>query len=300
MPDPRVTFTPSPTFPLNPKPLPPAGPGVGFTPSPTFPLTPDTSRPGPGGAAEVKPNARALRLKAVLASPAFQKLKAQNKDAADQYIQHILNNDTQPLPQMLIVKNMKAPTAGSARRPLSPTEAQNLASLDATYKQLNALRNQLQKIGPDRWNRANGRSRVILGVETAGAPTRYAQKYGRELGMPVASGDPDVAQLNDALGNLITQNAQATAALLKTAGTRNFQFATQARGHMPDAAYSYEVNMSNLNNLLSADGPYINMMNDIKNGTGDLPYEPPVPQQTQRSSANIRKGLAKHGLIGGP
>ena len=100
------------------------------------------------------------------------------------------------------------------RRPLPATEQQTAAGIASTMRQMAALRQRLQAFGADKWNRAGGESRQIGGVETAGAPTRYWDKWARAHGMVVGGSDPDTQELNTLMGQAITQHSTSTAALI--------------------------------------------------------------------------------------
>ena len=257
-------------------------------------------------ALEINQNPNAQKLRAIMADPRWQRI-------TDAQRSQIINSLSTGKPIQLAQAKVSTPTTmggATARGKMSPAEAAQLAQLQSTVEQLQALRKQFQQIDPDTWNRSGGTSRVIGGVQTAGAPHRLWQKFARAHGMSLAdSSDPKIQQLNTLIGNAITQHAQATAALMKSAGTRNYQFANEAQGHLPDAAADYQTNMTNLNNLLAPDGPYARMIDNLKNGTGSLPMDTtnlnmkgtPAPMGMATPMATptadpVAAALAKHGV----
>ena len=257
---------------------------------------------------EISQNPNAEKLRLFLASPNYKRALAQDPVRAQQYAQAIANG--QPLPALPPAQKSTA-TPGAARKPLGAAEQKQLAQLQAAYNQLSSLRDQFKQIDPQTWDRSGGQSRPFMGVETAGMPTRMVQKYLRGHGASLvgAQTDPKIKQLNDLIGATITQHGQATAALMQSSGTRNYKFAEDAAGHLPMAEGDYATNMGNLNYLLSDKGPYKNMMREIQNGTGNLPYTPdsaspmatPAPMgmatpMATPSADPVAAALAKHGV----
>jgi hypothetical protein len=147
-----------------------------------------------------------------------------------------------------------------------------MVGIRSTLDQLVDLRKKLNALGAEKWNRADGTSRPILGVETAGAPTRYAQAVGRHWGMSLANpGDQDIAALNKLMGEVITEQGQTVAALMKQSGTRNYQFAKDVKGHLPDPKGDFQTNMDNLDFLLSPKGPYQTWLKEAGVTPTDIP-----------------------------
>ena len=194
-----------------------------------------------------------------------------------------------------------APSRGTgtatARKPLPAAEQQNAAQIAATVKELSALRDTMKKIGPDAWNRSGGQSRPIGGVETAGAPTRWWQLEGRKLGM--TTNNPD--DLDRMIGQLITLKGQTEGALMKSAGTRNYQFVKDVHGHLPMPAGDYKTNMENFDYLLSPHGPYQQMLTQM--GVPSVPVGASGPSSFPTPSASatpdpvaaeIEKAKAEH------
>jgi hypothetical protein len=212
--------------------------------------------------------------------------------------------------QLLVAARRGTPIASprsagtaSMQKPLGATEQQQLASLRAALDQLTALRGRLQTMGPERWNRAGGTSRSIGGVETAGAPTRQWQRFARAHGMSLAGNDdPETAELNRMIGQITTAHATATSALMKSAGTRNYQFAQDVQGHLPDPAADYTTNMTNLDYLLSDKGPYQSMIRGMGVQAHSIPSAVATPSASGTSGTPdpVADLMRKHGVSVGP
>jgi hypothetical protein len=262
----------------------------------------------PNNALEIAPNPIAVKLRTLMSDPRFH-----NLDPAEQ--QRVYKAISTGAPRSPAAPSTRSGGTG-ARRPLNAAQVAALNQLNATVAQLDTLQNRLKAIGPERWNRAGGRSRPIGGLETAGAPTRMYQAWGRRHGMSLAGSadDPEIDEMNRMMGRVTTAQAVSEAALLKSAGSRNYTFVTDVSGHLPNPEDDYTVIMDNLDLLRSDEGPYKSSIREIMGmgaqpsaaGAGILPGVPgsprdptgaPLPPPT--AAAPMSSGTAGTGASGG-
>jgi hypothetical protein len=208
---------------------------------------------------EIGQNPTAVKLRGLLSDPDYQELAKIDPAKAQAVYRSVASGGggAAPTNAVGVSTAMSGPRTATFRKQLSAAEQMQVAGIRSTQQQLIDLRQKLQALGADKWNRAGGASRPIMGVETAGAPTRFAQAWGRRHGMSIAGGgDPDIGALNKLMGQITTAQGQTEASLMKAAGTRNFQFIDKVRGHLPDPVADFQTNMDNVNFLLGDTGPY--------------------------------------------
>lgn len=121
---------------------------------------------------------------------------------------------------------------------MSPTERLTAESVTSVLGQLSALKGMLQNYGPDKWDRTF---------------TKRLKDYAEWRSAGISTGDPKLDQLID---GLITVEAQASAALAHSSGTRAYSFVQHSKGHIPRGFADYNQLMSNIDFLTSSNGPY--------------------------------------------
>jgi len=237
------------------------------------------------------------KVRAMMADPQFQTFMKLAPDRARAMLDAARTGQSLPPMSTSAPSRASMPGTFNMRKPPSAAEMQQIAQIRATVNELQSLRNTMKGIGPDRWNRSGSTSRTIGGVETAGAPTRWWQVEGRKLGMS----SPSDEEVNRAIGKLITLQGQTEAALMKSAGSRNYQFVKDVKGHLPMPAGDYQTNMENFDYLLSPSGPYQQMLTQMgapgNAPGGDDSSAAPAAKSSASSGDAATDALRKHGLL---